>query len=151
MIRPEIHWVVSMIFAGIVGIANYAIYMATIDYMICAYGPYSASATGGNGWARNFLAGVLVLPSHPFFENIGHDEENFMHFTNAILILFGIAVVLVGAVYVIYWKGPVLRKRSSFAQQLATERNDAGNEGHRPSIAYSQYERRKSESMPPVC
>ena len=47
-----------MIFAAIVGIANYAIYMATIDYMVCAYGPYSASATGGNGWARDFLAGV---------------------------------------------------------------------------------------------
>jgi MFS family permease len=28
-------WVASMVFAAIVGIANYAIYMATIDYMIC--------------------------------------------------------------------------------------------------------------------
>ncbi|KAK5683711.1 hypothetical protein LTS12_029161, partial [Elasticomyces elasticus] len=46
---PQTHWIGSMIFAAIVGIANYAIYMATIDYMICAYGPYSASATGGNG------------------------------------------------------------------------------------------------------
>jgi hypothetical protein len=36
--------------------------MATIDYMICAYGPYSASATGGNGWSRDFLAGVLTIP-----------------------------------------------------------------------------------------
>lgn len=33
---PPIHWIGSMIFAAIVGIANYAIYMATIDYMICA-------------------------------------------------------------------------------------------------------------------
>lgn len=30
---PPIHWIGSMIFAAIVGIANYAIYMATIDYM----------------------------------------------------------------------------------------------------------------------
>jgi hypothetical protein len=43
--------------------------MATIDYMICAYGPYSASATGGNGWSRDFLAGVLTLPATPFFES----------------------------------------------------------------------------------
>lgn len=56
-----------MIAAAIVGIANYSIYMATIDYMICAYGPYSASACGGNGWARDFLAGVLTLPATPFF------------------------------------------------------------------------------------
>jgi hypothetical protein len=51
-----------MIASAIIGIANYSIYMATIDYMICAYGPYSASATGGNGWSRDFLAGVLTLP-----------------------------------------------------------------------------------------
>ena len=35
---PPLHWVGSMVFAGIVGIANYSIYMATIDYMICACG-----------------------------------------------------------------------------------------------------------------
>jgi MFS family permease len=68
---PPIHWIGSMVFAAIVGIANYSIYMATIDYMICAYGPYSASATGGNGWSRDFLAGVLTIPATPFFTNIG--------------------------------------------------------------------------------
>ena len=66
---PPIHWMGAMVAAAIVGIANYAIYMATIDYMICAYGPYSASATGGNGWARDFLAGVLTLPATPFFSS----------------------------------------------------------------------------------
>jgi MFS family permease len=68
--QPQIPWITSMIFAAIVGIANYSIYMATIDYMICAYGPYSASATGGNGWSRDFLAGVLTIPATPFFTNI---------------------------------------------------------------------------------
>lgn len=68
---PQCHWIGSMVFAGIIGIANYAIYMATIDYMICAYGPYSASATGGNGWSRDFLAGVLTIPATPFYTNIG--------------------------------------------------------------------------------
>ena len=64
---PPIHWIGTMVFSTIVGIANYSIYMATIDYMICAYGPYSASATGGNGWSRDFLAGVLTIPATPFF------------------------------------------------------------------------------------
>lgn len=64
---PQCHWIGSMIFAAMIGIANYSIYMATIDYMICAYGPYSASATGGNGWSRDFLAGVLTIPATPFF------------------------------------------------------------------------------------
>lgn len=39
--------------------------MATIDYMIASYGPYAASATGGNGFARDFLAGVAAMYSIP--------------------------------------------------------------------------------------
>lgn len=33
---PPIHWIGSMVFAILIGIANYSIYMATIDYMVCA-------------------------------------------------------------------------------------------------------------------
>ncbi|KAL8830240.1 MAG: hypothetical protein Q9170_005823 [Blastenia crenularia] len=128
---PPIHWMGSMVFSAIIGIANYSIYMATIDYMICAYGPYSASATGGNGWSRDFLAGVLTIPATPFFTNIGGDQ----HLQIASTILFCIAFLLVIAVYVIYWKGPVLRARSPFAQHLHKARQE--NEGRRmSSIAY---------------
>ncbi|KAN0067641.1 Major facilitator superfamily domain containing protein [Elaphomyces granulatus] len=95
---PPVHWMGTMVFSAIVGIANYSIYMATIDYMICAYGPYSASATGGNGWARDFLAGVLTIPATPFFENIGDK----LHIEYASIILFCISVILVIAVYAIY-------------------------------------------------
>ncbi|KAF2092562.1 MFS general substrate transporter, partial [Rhizodiscina lignyota] len=123
---PPIHWIGNMIFAAIVGIANYAIYMATIDYMICAYGPYSASATGGNGWSRDFLAGVLTVPATPFFSNIGASSGKNLEY--ACTILFCIAFLLVIAVYVIYWKGPALRARSPFAQQLAA----AGAAAHAP-------------------
>ena len=119
---PPIHWIGSSVFAAIVGIANYSIYMATIDYMICAYGPYSASATGGNGWSRDFLAGVLTVPATPFFQNIGGQQ----HLQKATTILACIAFLLVIAVYVIYWKGPVLRKRSPFAQQLAGAKEQNG-------------------------
>ncbi|CEJ53722.1 MFS multidrug transporter [Penicillium brasilianum] len=126
---PQCHWIGSMIFAAIIGIANYAIYMATIDYMICAYGPYSASATGGNGWSRDFLAGVLTIPATPFFENIGGKY----HLEYASTILFCISLPLVVAVYVIYWKGPALRKRSPFAQQLEEARHDMAIQGRRLS------------------
>ena len=127
---PPIHWMGSMVFAAVVGIANYSIYMATIDYMICAYGPYSASATGGNGWSRDFLAGVLTIPATPFFQNIGGDK----HLQDASTILFCIAFVLVIAVYVIYWKGPVLRARSPFAQQLNAARKQSVAPGRRLSV-----------------
>lgn len=140
---PPIHWMGSMVFAAIVGIANYAIYMATIDYMICAYGPYSASATGGNGWARDFLAGVLTVPATPYFENIGADVGRNLEYASTILAC--ISFVLVIAVYVVYWKGPVLRKRSPFAQQLAGAREEQATGGRRLSyISYGGSDRRRS-------
>lgn len=114
---PPIHRIGSMIFAAIVGIANYSIYMATIDYMVCAYGPYSASATGGNAWARDILAGILTVPATPFFQNIGAESGKNVEY--ACTILFCISFVLVIAVYAVYWKGPLLRQRSPFAQKLA--------------------------------
>jgi len=131
-----------MIFAAIIGIANYSIYMATIDYMICAYGPYSASATGGNGWSRDFLAGVLTIPATPFFTNIGGKR----HLQDASTILFCISFILVIAVYAIYWYGPTLRKRSPFAQQLADAGNDGGSRraSFVPSEAYMSGPRRQS-------
>ncbi|KAL4803560.1 major facilitator superfamily domain-containing protein [Aspergillus unguis] len=121
---PPVHWMGTMVFAAIVGIANYSIYMATIDYMICAYGPYSASATGGNGWARDFLAGVLTIPATPFFQNIGSRPLEY-----ASTILFCISFLLVLAVYVIYWYGPTLRKRSPFAQQLSDAKAEMKSHG----------------------
>jgi hypothetical protein len=143
---PPIHWIGSMVFAAIIGIANYAIYMATIDYMICAYGPYSASATGGNGWARDFLAGVLTIPATPFFTNIG--KESGYNLEYACTILACISFVLVIAVYVVYWKGPTLRKRSTFAQQLAGAREEQDNGGRRLSyISNGGGDRRRSKSF----
>lgn len=130
---PPLHWIGSSVFAAVVGIANYSIYMATIDYMITAYGPYSASATGGNGWSRDFLAGVLTIPATPFFTNIGGKQ----HLQIASTILFAISFVLVIAVYVIYWKGPVLRARSPFAQQLKDAKEDNG--GRRVSFLPTGY------------
>lgn len=125
-----------MVASAIIGIANYSIYMATIDYMITAYGPYSASATGGNGWSRDFLAGVLTIPATPFFENIGARPLQY-----ASTILACIATVLVMAVYVIYVKGPILRARSPFAQQLNTARKDQG--GRRVSTMPGVYGSRR--------
>ncbi|KAK4197973.1 putative MFS transporter [Triangularia verruculosa] len=114
---PPVHWIGTMVGSAIIGIANYSIYMATIDYMICAYGPYSASATGGNGWSRDFLAGVLTVPATPFYTNIGGAK----HLEIASTILFCISLLLVCAVYAIYHYGPELRKRSPFAENFASK------------------------------
>jgi hypothetical protein len=58
------HWIGPVIFACVIGIANYGVYKSSIDYMIAAYGPFAASATGGNDFARDFLAGISALYAH---------------------------------------------------------------------------------------
>lgn len=111
-------WIAPMIFSACIAIANYSIYMSTIDYMVAAYGPYSASATGGNGFARDFLAGVAIMYATPMYQNIGGE----LHLQWASTILGCIAILVAIPIYVFYWKGPAIRARSKFAQTLAADR-----------------------------
>lgn len=63
---PDRHWSIYTVLLFCIGIVNYAIYGATVDYMVAAYGDnYAASATGGNGFARDILAGVSAFYAHP--------------------------------------------------------------------------------------
>ena len=112
----EYGWSPSLVSAMFVGVANYAVYMATIDYMVTAYGPYAASATGGNGWARDFLAGVLTVPSPMMYQNLGIRKAG--------LLLFGVSVPLVAFIYYTYFHGPTMRAKSPFAQQLGQARSE---------------------------
>ncbi|KAJ5263560.1 Major facilitator superfamily domain general substrate transporter [Penicillium angulare] len=115
---PPIPWIAPLIFACLIAMANYAIYMATIDYMIAAYGPYSASATGGNGFARDFLAGIATMYSTPMYENMG--SKYHLQWASTLLGCVGFLVLI--PIYVFYWKGPEIRKKSKFAQELAADR-----------------------------
>jgi hypothetical protein len=56
---------------------------------------------------------------------------------NASTILFCISFVLVIAVYVIYFYGPQLRKRSPFAQQLSDARHESAG-GHLARVPTSR-------------
>ncbi|KAF2153894.1 MFS general substrate transporter [Myriangium duriaei CBS 260.36] len=126
-----IPWIAPMIFSALVGIANYAIYMATIDYMVASYGPYSASATGGNGFARDFLAGIAAMYSTPFYE---HFKSDSLEWPSTILAFIAIAVTI--PIFVFYWKGPQIREKSPFAQTLKGERTD--RDGRRASRVTAQ-------------
>ncbi|KAF5211567.1 hypothetical protein E0198_001103 [Clavispora lusitaniae] len=111
-------WIAPMIFTVLIAIANYSIYMSTIDYMVAAYGPYSASATGGNGFARDFLAGIAAMYSEPMYTNIGKKR----HLQWASTLLGCIAFLVSIPIYIFYWKGPQIRERSKFAQTLAADK-----------------------------
>jgi hypothetical protein len=122
----SIHWICAVIATGIIGIANFAVYMATIDYMVAAYGPYAASATGGNGFARDFLAGVLTWCSEPYYEAFKPLTTYHLQWANTVLGL--ISLLLVGSAMAVYFKGASMRKRSAFASKLEDERTQTAVE-----------------------
>ena len=101
--------------------------MATIDYMVASYGPYSASATGGNGFARDFLAGIAAMYSAPFYE---YFPKYTLQYPSTILAC--IAAVVAIPVYIFYFYGAWFRERSPFAQTLAGERKETA--GRRVSV-----------------
>lgn len=121
---PKVHWIAPMIFSCLIAIANYAIYMATIDYMVAAYGPYSASATGGNALARDFLAGVSAMYATPLYSNLGS-----MSLEWASTLLAFLSILVIVPVFFAYKYGPEIRKRSKFAESLAEGRKK--HDGHR--------------------
>ncbi|KAL2378309.1 hypothetical protein RJZ90_006107 [Blastomyces dermatitidis] len=92
--------------------------MATIDYMVASYGPYSASATGGNALARDFLAGIAAMYSTPLYENIGNKYQ--LEWPSTILAIISLVVTI--PIYIFYWKGAIIREKSKFAKILAASR-----------------------------
>ncbi|KAL1583209.1 hypothetical protein WHR41_07963 [Cladosporium halotolerans] len=117
---PEVHWIAPLIFVTMIGIANLAIYQATCDYMVAAYGEYSASATGGNGFCRDFLAGIAALYATPLYSNIKPGTKWQLPIPSFMLAAF--AVPLVIAPYIFYFHGEWFRSRSKYASQLAEKR-----------------------------
>lgn len=117
---PEVHWIAPLIFVSMIGIANLAIYQATCDYMVAAYGEFSASATGGNGFCRDFLAGIAALYATPFYSNIKPGTKWQLPIPSFMLAAFSIPLVI--APYVFYFKGEWFRNRSKYASQLAEKR-----------------------------
>lgn len=117
----NVHWIAPMIFSVLIAIANYAIYMATIDYMVEAYGEYSASATGGNALARDLLAGISAMYAVPMYEKISPSRFNYEW---ASTFLGFVAIVVILPIYVFYWKGPQIRARSKFSLEILRQKKE---------------------------
>lgn len=131
---PTVPWIAPLIFTAIIGIANYAVYKSSIDYMIAAYGSVaSASATGGNDLARDFLAGIAALYAHPFYENISHGTRWQLVYPTVILACLAVPIII--PIYIFYYKGKKLRLRSKFAQEIEKARQARLDSKRRRSTA----------------
>lgn len=119
---PDVHWMAPLVFAFLIAIANYAIYMATIDYMVESYGMYSASATGGNALARDLLAGISAMFAVPMYEGMG--KTNSLEWASTLLGFVSILVIV--PIFIFYYHGEAIRSRSKFAQALSEEKHKPG-------------------------
>ncbi|KAJ4291887.1 hypothetical protein N0V90_009784 [Kalmusia sp. IMI 367209] len=117
---PPLHWAGVIVFSVLVGMANFSIYYATIDYMVASYGEYSASATGGNGFARDFLAGMCALYTGKMYHSLG--------IRNSQLVLFALAALFCIPVWIFYYYGPQIRSKSRFATELAEAKESKASE-----------------------
>ncbi|KAI0971246.1 major facilitator superfamily domain-containing protein [Xylaria arbuscula] len=117
------HWIFSMVGTVMIGIANYAIYMGTTDYLVAAYGPWAASATGGNSMARDMLAGLVTPIAIPFYTRIGKEDE----FGQASFILCMASVVVVAFAIWTYSHGHKYRRKSPIAMSMASRRSQHQN------------------------
>jgi hypothetical protein len=95
-------------------------YTPLTPFQVVAYSEYSASATGGNGFCRDFLAGIAALYATPFYSNIKPGTKWQLPIPS--FILAAAAIPLVIAPYVFYFKGEWFRNRSKYASQLAEKR-----------------------------
>ncbi|KAF2992932.1 hypothetical protein E8E14_000380, partial [Neopestalotiopsis sp. 37M] len=123
--NASLPWILPVIASAIIGIANYSVYMGTIDYMVAAYGEFAASATGGNGFARDFLAGVLTWAAIPYYDSFKNITTQPLQWANTVLGF--VSLLLVASTMIIYFKGPSLRQRSAFARRLADDNNSSGD------------------------
>jgi hypothetical protein len=113
---PPLPWIAPLIFAVMIGCANLAIYFATIDYMVAAYGgKYSASATGGNGFMRDVLAGICSFYTGPMYKNLG--------VRNSTWVLFGVSALVCIPVFFIHKYGIAIRAKSKYAEKIQIERD----------------------------
>ncbi|KAF7968578.1 hypothetical protein HWV62_30065 [Athelia sp. TMB] len=98
---PPIPWIVPLVFAAMIAVAN---------------------GSCGNALARDFLAGIAAMYSTPMYANIGKAHP--LEWASTVLAC--LAVLVTAPIYVFYWKGPQIRARSKFAQTLESDRQARG-------------------------
>ncbi|KAH8733188.1 major facilitator superfamily domain-containing protein [Phaeosphaeriaceae sp. PMI808] len=115
-----IPWIAPMTFSTLIAMANYAIYQSSTDYQTAAYGPYAASAAGGNDLARDFMAGVAAMYSTPLYKNIPGRPVQY-----ASTILACLAFLVTLPIYAVYWKGQRSDLDKTFHQRKEKRRKSS--------------------------
>ncbi|KAJ5930909.1 MFS general substrate transporter [Penicillium verhagenii] len=106
--RQSIHWIVPTI-GLLIEVAGMTLVLQCIfSYIAVAYTRYSASLFAMNDFCRAYLAFAAIMWSGPLYDTLG--------VARGTTLLAGLTVGCVAGMFMLYFLGPALRKRSKFAQ-----------------------------------
>ncbi len=103
---PDIHWIVPLIGVVMFQAACYQIMNSQFTYIANIYPKYAASLFAANAAARSGLAGGAIMFSSPMFKAMGVGR--------GVSVLASVMAICSGLLFVLYYVGPTLRKRSRF-------------------------------------
>ncbi|CAK4034444.1 MFS general substrate transporter [Lecanosticta acicola] len=106
--RASIHWSVPMLGVTLSMLGNFIIAQCVLIYLPFVYPRYISSLFAANGFARALLAAAAILFAIPMFEHLGVAW-------GVSLLAFLCCGCSVG-IYVLFFFGANLRKRSKFAE-----------------------------------
>ena len=106
--RPSVHWIVPTIGLGLTIFGIYFIAQSVLLYIPNIYPRYAASIFSANSLSRSVFAFGAILVARPMFRSS-------MGIGGGVSLLGGCMVVCCVGIWVLYWKGRVLRERSRFA------------------------------------
>ena len=107
--RASIHWIVPIIGSSFFGVANVLLYYAILNYIPDTYPNNAASAFAGNEFMRSTAGAMTPLFATAMFENLG------IGWASTLLAL--ISCLFIPVPIVLYYKGDVIRGKSSKAKK----------------------------------
>jgi len=105
--RPDVHWIVPTFGAGLSVGGVYVVLQSIFLYLPFTYAQYSASLFAANDFARSTLAAAAILFSRPMFLGMGVE--------GGMALLASLTVLCTVGIYILFFYGESLRKRSRFA------------------------------------
>jgi len=106
--RPDIHWVVPCIGLVMLGIGNFTIFQAGLNYIVDTFQLYAASAVAANTFLRCCFATAFPLVVGPMYHNIGVGPAS--------SITGGFATLLIPVPFVFYIYGKRIRASSKWSK-----------------------------------
>ncbi|ORY74280.1 putative caffeine resistance protein [Leucosporidium creatinivorum] len=106
--RPDVHWIVPMIGAGLYLPGVYGLFQCIMVYVSVGYPKYAASILAGNDLFRSTFASVFPLFGAIFFKRLG--------LGGGCSLLAGLSILMIPLLWLLIKHGATLRARSRFAE-----------------------------------